>query len=41
MQERTKLVDAELSVESQRDRGTTIHARVPLVSDSNSKRAVG
>jgi signal transduction histidine kinase len=41
MQERMKLVNGELSVESQRDRGTTIHARVPLVSDSNSKRAVG
>lgn len=30
MRERLKLVEGELRVESRRDRGTTIHARVPL-----------
>ena len=30
MEERIKLVDGELSIESQRQRGTTIHVRVPL-----------
>jgi PAS domain S-box-containing protein len=36
MQERLKLVNGELAIESQPTRGTTIHARVPLSSDSNS-----
>jgi PAS domain S-box-containing protein len=39
MQERLRLVDGELSVESQPKRGTTIHARVPLDSENASKRA--
>jgi PAS domain S-box-containing protein len=39
MQERLRLVHGELSVESQPKRGTTIHARVPLTSEQNSKRA--
>jgi PAS domain S-box-containing protein len=35
MRERMKLVDGELSIESQPNRGTTIHARVPVgVSDA-------
>jgi signal transduction histidine kinase len=37
MEERLKLVNGELSVESQPKRGTTIHALVPLSSDSNSE----
>ena len=41
MQERLKLVNGELSVESKPKRGTTIHARVPLISDTNSERAAG
>jgi signal transduction histidine kinase len=41
MQERLKLVNGELAIESQPTRGTTIHARVPLSSDSNSARAAG
>lgn len=41
MQERLKLVNGELTIESQPQRGTTIHARVPLSSDSNAERAVG
>jgi PAS domain S-box-containing protein len=41
MQERLMLVNGELAIESQPTRGTTIHARVPLSSDSNSARAAG
>lgn len=41
MVERLKLVDGQLSIDSQRGRGTRIHARVPLSSESNSMRAVG
>jgi signal transduction histidine kinase len=41
MQERLKLVNGELAIESQPTRGTTIHARVPLSSDSNSAPAAG
>ena len=41
MQERVKLVNGELSIDSQRNRGTTIHARVPVSSKSESKRAAG
>ena len=33
MQERLKMIDGKLSVESQRNRGTTIHARVPLATN--------
>ena len=34
MQERIKLVDGDLSIESAPQRGTTIHARAPLTSIS-------
>jgi signal transduction histidine kinase len=36
MQERLKSVGGELCIESQPQRGTTIHARVPLSSGSDS-----
>ncbi len=39
MEERLKLLKGTLSIESQRRRGTTIHARVPLSSGSDSTRA--
>ena len=38
MEERLKLVNGTFSVESEPERGTTIHARVPLSSDSKSMR---
>jgi len=41
MEERVKLLNGTFSVESQPKRGTTIHARVPLSSRSNSSRAAG
>jgi len=41
MEERLKLVKGTLSIESQPKSGTTIHARVPLVSGSDSMRAAG
>ena len=41
MEERIKLVNGTLSIESQPRRGTTIHARVPLGSANDSLRAVG
>jgi PAS domain S-box-containing protein len=41
MQERVKLVNGTLSIESQPKRGTTIHACVPLRSGSDSMRAAG
>jgi signal transduction histidine kinase len=41
MQERLKLVDGELSIDSHLKGGTTIHARVPLSSGSDSMRAAG
>jgi signal transduction histidine kinase len=41
MEERLKLVNGKLSVESQHKRGTTIHARVPISSSGNSVRAEG
>jgi PAS domain S-box-containing protein len=34
MKERLRLVGGELSINSQRERGTTIHARVPLIPDA-------
>jgi signal transduction histidine kinase len=41
MEERMKLVGGQLSIDSQPKHGTTIHARVPLSSGSESLRAVG
>jgi signal transduction histidine kinase len=41
MEERLKLVRGTLSIDSQPKRGTTIHARVPFVSESHSMRAAG
>ncbi len=41
MEERLKLLDGTLSIESQPKSGTTIHARVPLRSGSDSVRAAG
>jgi len=41
MQERVKLVKGTFSIESQPRRGTTIHARVPLSSGSDSMHATG
>ena len=41
MQERLRLVNGELSINSQRKGGTTVHARVPLSPISDSTRAVG
>jgi PAS domain S-box-containing protein len=41
MEERLKLLKGTLSIESQSQRGTTIHARVPLRSGSDSMRAAG
>ncbi len=41
MQERVKLVNGTLSIESQPKRGTTIHARVPLSTGRGSMRAAG
>jgi signal transduction histidine kinase len=41
MQERLKLVKGRLSIESQPKRGTTIHARVPVSSGTDSVRSTG
>ena len=41
MQERLKLVKGDLTITSQPQRGTTIHARVPLDLESQSARAAG
>jgi PAS domain S-box-containing protein len=41
MQERLKLLNGTLSIESHPASGTTIHACVPISSDSSSARAVG
>jgi PAS domain S-box-containing protein len=41
MEERLKLVNGSLSIDAEPERGTTIHARVPLSSDSRPMRAVG
>ena len=41
MQERLRLVDGELSINSQPKGGTTVHARVPFNSSSHSARAAG
>jgi signal transduction histidine kinase len=39
MRERMQLVGGEFSIESQPKRGTTVHARLPLSSRSDSTRA--
>jgi PAS domain S-box-containing protein len=41
MEERLKSLNGTFSIESQPNRGTTIHARVPLKSDSKPMRAAG
>jgi signal transduction histidine kinase len=41
MEERLKLLKGTFSVESEPEVGTTIHARVPLSSDSKPMRAAG
>jgi PAS domain S-box-containing protein len=41
MAERAKLVDGQLSINSQPNRGTTIHVRVPLSARRDSMRAAG
>jgi PAS domain S-box-containing protein len=41
VKERLKLINGELSVQSQRGRGTTIQARVPLHATINSAEAAG
>ena len=41
MEERLKLVNGTLLIESQPSRGTTIHARVPFSSSEDSVRAAG
>jgi signal transduction histidine kinase len=41
MQERLRLVGGELSINSQPKGGTTIHARVPFDSSSDSARVAG
>jgi signal transduction histidine kinase len=41
MEGRLKLVKGALSIDSQPKRGTTVHARVPIVSGSDSMRATG
>jgi PAS domain S-box-containing protein len=41
MEERLKLLNVTLSIESQPKRGTTVHARVPLGSRSDSMREAG
>ena len=41
MQERMQLLKGSLSIESRRDVGTTIHARVPLRRESRSMSAAG
>lgn len=41
MQERLKLLDGELSIESKPNVGTTVHARAPLSSEHNVECAAG
>jgi len=41
MQERLRFVNGELSINSQLERGTTVHARIPFSSSSDSARAAG
>ena len=41
MEERLKLLNGTLAIETQPEKGTAVHARVPLSSESDSIRAVG
>lgn len=41
MEERLKLLNGTFSIDSQPNHGTTIHARVPLISGCDSMRAAG
>jgi signal transduction histidine kinase len=41
MKERLRVVDGEFSIDSQLQRGTTIHARVPLSREDHSTGAAG
>ena len=41
MEERLKLVNGTLSIASQPKQGTTVHARVPLISGSDAMRLAG
>ena len=41
MEERLKLLNGTLAIESQPEKGTAVHARVPISSESDSMRAVG
>jgi PAS domain S-box-containing protein len=41
MKERVKLLKGTFSIESEPQRGTTVHARVPISSDSKPMRATG
>ena len=41
MQERVRLVNGTISIESKPMAGTTLHVRVPFVSDHDSRRAAG
>jgi signal transduction histidine kinase len=41
MRERMRLVGGELSINSQAQRGTTIHARVPFTFMTDSEQAAG
>jgi signal transduction histidine kinase len=40
MEERLKMLKGTFSIESQPQRGTTIHARVPFSSETDSLRVV-
>jgi signal transduction histidine kinase len=41
MKERLKLVNGELTIDSQPKLGTTVHARVPFTHGSNTIQAAG
>ena len=41
MEQRARLVNGTFSVDSRPEKGTTVHARVPLPSGSDSLRAAG
>ena len=41
MQERVRLVNGTIEIQSKQMGGTTVHVRVPLSSENDSQRAVG